>query len=110
MFSKFLPSSIAICGLLIQFLTRSAVIAAQTLNEPGVDITDDQLNATYTHLTGFEGCASWQIRAIVQAFWDAAAVLNRNEIRGAIDWNSAAATEFLGAPFSQPLYNTIQGS
>jgi hypothetical protein len=52
--------------------------------------------------------------AIVQAFWDAAKVLNRDDVSEqpggtGIDWNRPPAIEFLGSPFSKPLQGTIQG-
>jgi hypothetical protein len=51
---------------------------------------------------------------IVQAFWDAAKVLSRDDVSEqpggtGIDWNGPPAIEFLGSPFSKPLQGTIQG-
>jgi hypothetical protein len=109
MFLQYLLSSIIIWAFFLQCLTRLAATQAPLLHDPGTPITDEEFNATYTHLVGFEGCGLLLQRDIIQAFWDAAAVLNRNNIRNSqpgdsgIDWKLPAAVEYLGSPFSQPL-------
>ena len=115
MFVQTLLSTITICLFLIQNFTELAFAQAPKLPEPGTVITDEQLNATYTHLVGFESCGLLLQREIIQAFWDAAAVLNRNNIRNSqpgdtgINWQGPAAIEYLGSPFNLAFQRAIQG-
>ena len=114
MFFQNLPLTITICVFFSQYLTRLAAAQAPLLGDPGTNITDQEFNATYTHLTGFEGCGLWLERDIVQAFWDSARVLNSDNIRYSfqgdtgINWKLPAAVEYLGSPFNSPYRGTIQ--
>jgi hypothetical protein len=114
MFFQYLSSTITIYVVFSQYITQLAAAQAPLLHDPGTPITDQEFNATYTHLVGFEGCGMLLQRDIVQAFWDSAAILNRNNIRNSqpgdtgIDWNLPAAVEYLGSPFNSPYRGTIQ--
>lgn len=111
-----MSSSFILAILFFQCLVLPAFTQAPMLPDPGTLITDEEFNATYTHLIGFEGCLLPQQRSIIQAFWDSAAVLNRINIRNSqigdvgINWQQPPAIEYLGSPFSQPRWGNIQSS
>lgn len=100
--------------LLLPLAARLSFSQDLELGDPGVAITEEQYNATWTHMVGFEGCNGGQEAAIIQAFWDAARVLNRGDVvnthsgNTGINWAGAAAVEYLGAPFSGPLRESMQ--
>lgn len=98
---------ILIYGLMIQVMAQSTNF---TLGQPGDPLTPEELNATWTHLTGFEGCDALEQFAINKAFWDAARVLNIDSVKLHINWNSPSAVEFLASPFSLTHARVIQGS
>lgn len=85
------------------------------IGDAGVTVTNEQYNATWTHLTGWEGCGFTKASQISQAFWDAARVMNRGDVvnthsgNTGINWAGAAAVEYLGAPFNDPWQGTLQG-
>jgi hypothetical protein len=62
-----------------------------------------------TQLVGYEGCSTGQTGAINEAFTQSKEIMDL--VRTAdIDWNSAAALEFLGPPgFNQNMQSVIQG-
>lgn len=101
--------------LILHLFHNLAFAQAPLAHEPGTPISDEDLNATYTHLVGFEDCSRLEQQVIIQAFWDAAFILNSPNVRNSqtgdkgIDWNKPAAIEYLGSPFSRPYWNTIQG-
>jgi hypothetical protein len=94
----------------LHLLPTSTFAQAPLLNDPVTAITVDELNAA------FEGCNMLAQRAIFQAHWDAAALLNRPNVRNAfpndqgINWNLPAAIECLGSLFNRPYQKDIQGT
>jgi hypothetical protein len=63
-----------------------------------------------TRLIGYDGCSSGQRNDIDNAFWDTRPIMD--EIREHdIDFNGAAALEFLGPPsYNRPRQADIQGN
>lgn len=107
-------SNIAAFALFLPYAVHIALAQNLILDDSGATISEEQFNATWTHLSGYEGCDLTRQYYINQAFWDAAAILNRGDVvnthpgNTGINWNGAAAVEYLGAPFSNPVRESIQ--
>lgn len=116
MFLRRLLVTIAAYVTLLQNLIGHASAQDDTTLPSFAALTDEQVNASYTSVTGFEQCNRDQQVAIIQAFWDATSVLNLPFIRSwaredkGINWNAPPAIEFLGSPFSRDTQDTLQGS
>src|SRR3954462_7751611 len=98
---------------LIRSVLSDMISANHVYSVDGINpATDDDFKAAYTHIIFDDrDCTILPFirEDIIQSFWDAARILNLKGIKEDINWDSPAAVEFLGSPFSKPSMNQIQG-
>ncbi|KAI4870825.1 hypothetical protein F4820DRAFT_402055 [Hypoxylon rubiginosum] len=84
--------------------------AVSALAAPAADLTEQQLDDFYTRLVYWNKCSKNQ-KAAIKAGWESVWPVQQYFADNNIDFNSAAALEYLGPPANIQAYQTrIQGN